>query len=84
MRQFLVIGFKSTSNTDKGEIINLTADCAAAKALVSEPTEQYMRKEMHEIANPALRKMHATEEQVAEFEAKAAAKTTSKKQEKKS
>ncbi len=79
MRQFIVLGYASTSNSAEGEIISLGNDCAAATAEVHAPTKQFVRKEMYELAIPALRKIHATEEEVAEFlEAKAAAEAEAK------
>ena len=75
MRQFIVLGCRTNAQTDPGEIILQTADCAKATAEVKAPSNRYARKELHELAVPMIRKQHASEaEAQAEVQAEAEAK----------
>lgn len=71
MRHFIVLGFKTSSNTEEGTVVHKGTDCQKAVASVNAPEKSYIRKELFELALPQIRKQLST---AAEAEAQAKAK----------
>ena len=61
MRQFLVLGFNTTSTAEPGEIISIGTDRGEAIKAVNTDTGTFMRKELFELAVPQIRKQFAIE-----------------------
>lgn len=60
MRHFIVLGFKTSLNTEEGKIVHKGTDCAKATANVNTPEKDYVRKELYELAVPQIRKILPT------------------------
>lgn len=73
MRQFLVLGYATNSNSEQGEQVHLGSDRGEAIAVTNEPDERFARKQLYELALPHMSR-HFDREQV---------KTTKKKTSKK-
>ena len=56
MRQFLVMGFKTTSVREAGEVLHLGAVNSAAIAVLNAPEGGFARKELFELAIARQRK----------------------------
>ncbi len=56
MRHFIVLGFASCSQKDKGEALYLGCDRAEAIKEVNTPSANYVRRELYELAVPEIRR----------------------------
>ena len=56
MRTFIVLGFATNSNKEAGECLYLGCDRGAAIDAANKQTENHRRKELYELAVPALRR----------------------------
>lgn len=56
MRHFIVLGFKTTANSEKGKQVHLGTDRGKAIEVVNAADDRYARKELHELAVPHLKR----------------------------
>jgi hypothetical protein len=59
MRHFILLGFTSTDTTEVGEPIQIGVDRAKAITELNTPNQQFVRKELYELAIPHIRRHFA-------------------------
>ena len=52
MRHFIVLGFKTTSNSEQGELVHLGSDRGEAIEVVNATGDPFARKQLYELALP--------------------------------
>ncbi len=61
MRHFIVLGFTTNSKAESGENLYLGSDRSEAVEAVNTPEEQFVRKELYELAVPHIRRHRPVE-----------------------
>ena len=60
MRQFVILGYKTNSNSEQGELVALEQSRSEALKAVEDPSGGYVRKELFELAVPHKKKHFET------------------------
>lgn len=61
MRQFIVLGFKTTDTSEQGEQVHLGGDRAESIAVTNAADDRFVRKQLYELAVPHLSRHFARE-----------------------